>query len=283
MGSMRRLTAAVAAAALVLAGGVSAAASPNGPGPRTPSSVVVEVQTYNMYFGANLTPLFTPGANPIDAATAIWNEMQASKIPERAQAVAELIAEEAPDLVGLQEVSTWRSAPATFTPPQTFTPGQFETDYDALDLLMADLAELGTPYEMVVANTNFSNEPGPGSVGPLPVITGPGPDFRLVTFTDRDVILAKKSSLSRGRMQVGDVQSDTFMAKLVVNVAGSPVSVPRGWSSANINVRGRTFTFMNTHFEAYGLPAAVRSDPQPAGRGVGRRHRGLGSPGRPGG
>ena len=250
---LRRTAAVVAAAALVLAGGSAAAAKDN---PSNGSSVVVSVQTYNMYFGANLTPLFAPGANPIEAATAIWAEMQASRIPERARAVAELIAEEAPDLVGLQEVSTWRSAPASFTPPQSFTPtGPFVTDYDALALLMADLAERGTPYEMVVANTNFSNEPGPGSVGPLPVVTGLGPTFRLATFTDRDVILVKRSSLSGGRIEAfdpEDVQSHTYQAKLTVLVSGNVVSVPRGWSSADVTVRGRTFTFFNTHFEAYG-------------------------------
>jgi endonuclease/exonuclease/phosphatase family metal-dependent hydrolase len=255
MGLMRRLAASAAAVALVVAGPVSAQAAPKGPGPSTPSSVVMEVQTYNLYFGANLTPLFTPGTDPLEAATAIWEEMQASNIPERARAVAELIAQEAPDLVGLQEVSTWRSAPAAVGGPAGFFPtGPFETDYGALDLLLADLASLGTPYEAVVANTNFSNEPGPGSVGPLPVIAGPGPDFRLVTFTDRDVILVKKSSLTPGRIEVGDLRSENFQASLVVNVVGTPVVVPRGWSSADITVRGRTFTFMNTHFEAYGLP-----------------------------
>jgi endonuclease/exonuclease/phosphatase family metal-dependent hydrolase len=253
MKSLRRHAAAVVAAALVLGGGSPATAAPKGPS--TPSSVVVGVQTYNMYFGANLTPLFT-GSDPLPAATAIWAEMQASDIPARARAVAELIADDAPDLVGLQEVSTWRSAPASFTPPQTFAPtGPFVTDYDALALLLADLAELGTPYEMVVANTNFSNEPGTGSVGPLPVITGPGPKFRLATFTDRDVILVKRSSLSRGRIEAfspDDLQSHTYQATLTVLVSGTFVSVPRGWSSADVTVRGRTFTFFNTHFEAYG-------------------------------
>ena len=252
---LRRSSAMIAAAALVLAGGSATSAADN---PSNGSAAVVKVQTYNMYFGADLTPLFTPGADPIAAASAIWAEMQASKIPERAQAVAELIAEEAPDLVGLQEVSTWRSAPATYTPPTTFTPGSFATDYDALGLLLADLATLGTPYQAVVANTNFSNEPGPGSVGPLPVITGPGPTFRLVTFTDRDVILVKESSLSRGRLSVGSTASHTFTAKLVVNVAGKSVAVPRGWSTAQIKVRGRSFTFANTHFEAYGAPGTLQ-------------------------
>jgi endonuclease/exonuclease/phosphatase family metal-dependent hydrolase len=206
-----------------------------------------------MYFGADLTPLFA-SSDPVAAASAIWAEMQASMIPERARAVAELIAEDAPDLVGLQEVSTWRSAPAAVGGPAGFYPtGEFVTDYEALDLLLADLADLGVPYEMVVANTNFSNE-----ALPLPVVTGSG--LRLATFTDRDVIIAKTSSLSRGRMQVGDVASHNFQDGLVVSVAGKELDVPRGWSSANISVRGRTFTFMNTHFEAYSFPGDPLKD-----------------------
>ncbi len=252
---MRRSAAVLAAAALVLGGG-SAAAAKGGPnpgpkgGPSTSSAVVVEVQTYNMYFGANLTPLFAPGADVLTAATAIWNEMQASRIPERARAVAEIIAEEAPDLVGLQEVSTWRSAPTT---TGTSPSGPFVTEYDALQLLRAELKKLGVPYKVVVANTNFSNDPAvpQSTVPPLPFEVSEGV-YRLATFTDRDVILVRKSSLSRGRIQLGETESHLFDAKLTVPVAGSLVNVPRGWSSADVTVRGRTFTFFNTHFEAYG-------------------------------
>lgn len=249
---LRHAGAVAVAAVLVLTGGAPAGAKPQSP--NTPSAVVAEVQTYNLYFGANLTPLFAPDVDVLEAATAIWNEMQASDIPARVQAAAQLIAEEAPDLVGLQEVSTWRSAPAALGGPGGFVPtGPFTTDYEALDLLLDDLADLGTPYEVVVANTNFSNV-----TFPLPVVVGPGPDFRLATFTDRDVILVKRKSLKRSRMQIGDVSSRNFAAELTVSVAGNPVSVPRGWSEADVSVRGRTFTFMNTHLEAYGLPP--RSD-----------------------
>ena len=75
------------------------------------------------------------------------------------------------------------------------------TDYDALALLLADLAELGTPYQLVVANKNFSNDLAspPNAVPPLPVTTPSG--WRLAVFTDRDVIIVKKSSLSRGRIK----------------------------------------------------------------------------------
>ena len=113
-----------------------------------------------------------------------------------------------------------------------------------------------------MANKNFSNDLAspPNAVPPLPVTTPSG--WRLAAFTDRDVIIVKKSSLSRGRImpfESGDLQSHTYAAKLTVPVSGAMVSVPRGWSSADVTVRGRTFTFMNTHFEAYGVRRRCRT------------------------
>lgn len=246
MRSVRRLFLVVSTAALLVAGGSPASAAPSSP--TTPSAVVTGVQTYNLYFGADLTPLFDPGADVIGAASLIWAQMQDSRIPERAGAVAELIAEDAPDLVGLQEVSTWRSAPARLTAQGPVPTGPFTTDYDALALLLADLADLGSPYTAVVANTNFSNV-----TFPLPVVTSTG--LRLATFTDRDVILVRQSSLRNGRIQPitpADVSSHTYAASFEVALAGQRIDVPRGWSTADITVRGRTFRFANTHFEAYG-------------------------------
>ena len=58
--------------------------------------------------------------------------MAASDIPARAQAVARQIVAKQPDLVGLQEVSTWASAPATLAARPSLPTGPFVTDYDAL-------------------------------------------------------------------------------------------------------------------------------------------------------
>ncbi|MCU0266192.1 MAG: endonuclease/exonuclease/phosphatase family protein [Actinomycetia bacterium] len=237
--SVRWRAALAAVAATVIAASAPAAAAAAPPGPQTPSSGVGGVQIYNMYFGADLQPLFAPGADPIAATSAIWTEMQDSKIPERAIAVARQIVAEQPDLVGLNEVSTWASSASPT--------GPFVTDYDALSLLLADLAALGTPYTFVTANTNFSNV-----TFPLPVITPTG--LRFATFTDRDVILVRSASLSRGRIRLGATQNHTFAAKLQVSVAGQTIDVPRGWSAVDVTVRGRTFRFANTHFEAYGNP-----------------------------
>ena len=242
----RNLIVAGAVAAALAIGGAPAGADPK-PGPSTPSSVVLEVQTYNLYFGADLNPLFDPDGDLLVAASKVYAEMQASRIPERARGAAELIAADRPDVVGLQEVSVWRSAPATLVSGGVAPTGPFETDYDALELLLADLADLGTPYQVVEANKNFSNE-----AFPLPVMTPGG--LRLVAFTDSDVILVRSASLKRGGLSVGDTQSHTFEATLQVPIGGQLIDVPRGWSTADIDVRGRTFRVANTHLEAWGLP-----------------------------
>ena len=242
MSLLRRVSIAATAAALCVAWSAPAVAAPSAPD--TPSAVVVEVQTYNLYIGADLTPLFA-ASNPVVAASMVWAEMQVSDIPARARAVAEVLADEEPDLVGLQEVSTWRSAPAEFTGGDPVATGEFVTEHDALELLLAELAELGTPYDVVVASTSFSNEQFP-----LPVISASG--LRLATFTDRDVILVRQSSLGPGRIAVADSDTGTYGARLLVTVAGDPVEVPRGWAWADIEVRGRTLRFVTTHLEAYG-------------------------------
>lgn len=250
----RAAVAAVAVLALSASAPVAAAASTGGP--QTPSSVVLGVQTYNMDFGADLQPLFeisTP-EDAFFAATAIWGEMVTSDIPARAKAVAKQIVARQPDLVGLQEVSIWASAPAS---PPAFTPtGPFVTDYDALALLLADLKALGTPYTVVTANTNFSNAPGLSSIGPLPFLDARG--FRLATFAESDVTLVRSSSLSRGRISLGEPQKHTYAVLLTVNVGGSPVAVPRGWTDVDVTVRGRTIRFANTHLEAYGVEGTLK-------------------------
>ena len=187
MRGLRRRSVVVAVVALALTAGSPAAAAPSGPEDMTPAAGV-EVQTYNVDAGAELTPLFA-ASDPLVATSMIWAQMQMSDIPGRAHALAEVIAEEAPDLVGLQEVSTWRSAPAEFTGSTFEAVGEFVTEHEVLDLLLDDLADLGTPYELVVANTNFSNE-----TFALPAVTGSG--LSMVTVTERDVMLARSSTLA---------------------------------------------------------------------------------------
>lgn len=242
--TLRRAAAALAAVAL----GTTLALTPTGPSGAAPSSsaVVLGVQTYNMDFGADLAPLFAiqDPADLVPATSAVWAEMQASRIPERALAVARLIADRQPDLVGLQEVSIWRSAPAS---PSGGPTGEFVTDYDQLASLLGSLAALGTPYQAVIAQQDFSNE-----AFPLPALTAGG--LRLVAFTDRDVILVRTASLSRGRITLGPATGQVYSTLLPVSVAGIDISVPRSYVTVDVKVRDRTIRFASTHLEAYGYP-----------------------------
>jgi len=108
----------------------------------------------------------------------------------------------------------------------------------------------------VTANTNFSNAPGPSSIGPLPFLGAAG--FRLATFTERDVILVRSSSLRHGRIALGPTQNHTYQVLLPVNVAGKLFYVPRGWSAVDVTVRGRTLRLANTHLEAYGVEGTLK-------------------------
>jgi endonuclease/exonuclease/phosphatase family metal-dependent hydrolase len=242
--SLRRATVALAALAL----GTTLAVAPTGPSGAAPSSsaVVLGVQTYNMDFGADLAPLFAieDPADLVPATSAVWAEMQSSRIPERAMGVARLIAARQPDLVGLQEVSLWRSAPASSSGEQT---GPFVTDYDQLTSLLGSLAALGTPYQVVISQPNFSNE-----TFPLPAMTASG--LRLVAFTDREVILVRAASLSRGRITLGAAAGQVYSVLLPVSVAGISIAVPRSFVTVDVTVRDRTIRFASTHLEAYGYP-----------------------------
>jgi endonuclease/exonuclease/phosphatase family metal-dependent hydrolase len=173
--------------------------------------------------------------------------MQASRIPERVRAAAGLIAQHGADLVGLQEVSLWRSAPADRGPRGISPTGPWTTDHDALALLLADLAALGTPYTVAVENTNYSNE-----TIPLPVVTPGG--LRMAAFSDSDITLVCSRALHRGFLGLGPVQRHTFRAKRRVSIGGTPLDVPRGWSAVDVELPQGTVRFANTHLEALGEP-----------------------------
>jgi endonuclease/exonuclease/phosphatase family metal-dependent hydrolase len=153
--------------------------------------------------------------------------------------VAGLIAEKAPDVIGLQEVALWKQAPATLTALGPVCPGpaSFTATVDYLTTLQAKLVAAGHPYRAVVWNSNFN--------GTLPISL-----TTCASFTDRDVILVR-SDLPASMLSVGDTASGTYEAGMIVPLNGQPLSVPRGWSWADVTVGRKTFRFFDTHLEAY--------------------------------
>ena len=208
---------------------------------------VANVMTRNLYLGADLTPAILAPTLPefIAANGQILREVTANNFPVRAKGLAKEILEAKPDLVGLQEVALWRTAPVNF---EVLTKGPSATTvrYDYLAELLAELNKGPDRYEVVVVQNEFDLE-APGDEDGNPE-TGPlGADIN-GRLTMRDVILARRGA----GVDTKNAQSANFATNLVVPVAGVPVTVKRGWTATDAKVRGSGwFRFVNTHLEAF--------------------------------
>lgn len=231
-GRLGRLAAALAVAIAIsqaLVGGVVAA------DPKTDRPV--RVMTRNLYLGADLTPAIT-ATSLQDLAikvAQIYGKVQATDFPARATVLAREIGEADPMIVGLQEVSLWRTgAPGVLDGP--VTPAT-DVVYDFLALLQAALAAAGTPYDAAVVQQELDVE-APSALGF---------DVRL---TQRDVILVK-SGLPADELTVTSTGAAIYSTNLVFNIVGSPVTNTRGWTSVDVTANQRTFRLVNTHLEAF--------------------------------
>lgn len=203
--------------------------------------------TRNLYLGASLTPIFAAaqGTDPnalVGAASAAWLQILASDFPSRAEELADELAAEMPDLVGLQEVTLYRMGP--FNPAQPATTPVL----DFLGLLQSEIAERDLPYAVVSQITAFDGE--------LTVFTPSG--LRDIRLTDRDVILAR-TDLPTSLMKLSNPQSGLYDAHLTVPSLFVPGGLPivRGWTSVDVKSRGKTFRFIDTHLEAFSDPHQV--------------------------
>jgi hypothetical protein len=218
-------------------------AAPNQP----TDSKHITVMTRNLYLGANLDQAIAAifSGNPdtiIQAATATWASVVATNFPERAEVLADEIAHSQPHLVGLQEVSLYRTGlPDTFS--DNPTPAR-RVRLDYLEILLEELDERDLHYAPVAVTKNFDVE-NPGYTAP-----GVLQDIRL---TDRDVILAR-TDLPASELKLSNVQTANFRtnASLPIGTTGQSITILRGWGSVDVKVRNKQFRFINTHLEQEG-------------------------------
>jgi endonuclease/exonuclease/phosphatase family metal-dependent hydrolase len=236
----------LAAAAVVVAVAPGATSS----APRPVSAVTMDVGVYNVYLGADLTPLFGATSLPDFGARAeaIYAEMVRTDFPQRAEAIAELVAEERPDVLGLNEVARWETAPMTLVPtpggPVPVVTGPYTTTYDFERILLDALAAAGEPYTVVAKNTNFTSAAIPIPIPISPTLAG--------RFTDHDLILVRIDALKH--ISVSNPRSFNFSvgSSFSVTLFGLPIVVERGWSTVDLTQWARTYRFVNTHLEAFG-------------------------------
>lgn len=230
-------------------GATPAAENKQGPPAHAKKDRDITVMTRNLYLGATLEPLFNPPPTTpeqlVAAATQLWHQVQFTDFPRRAQALAAEIAEEKPDLIGLQEVTLYRVG----TPGDPASATQVRLDF--LDELLRALAQRGQRYEVASSQAAFDGELTAFDWAP-PAGTGGLIDVRL---TDRDVILARKGP-ETANIKVSNAQGGLYENALVLPVLGQPLRIDRGWTSVDVKHRGRSFRLINTHLEAFAQPIA---------------------------
>lgn len=199
--------------------------------------------TQNLYLGSSLTSAITATTPEafLGAVANIYGTAVFTDFPRRAEAIADTIAAERPDLIGLQEVTEWvvQRTNAGVTPPS----------YDFLLILQAELDERGLDYDVAGVADN-------ADIGPAPLVV-PGvcnppasatavPDC-VVTLRDRDVILVNDDT--RGLRVKRSVSGSYLTQEVLTPPGGEPVSFDRGWVYVDAKYKGRKLRFVNTHLE----------------------------------
>ena len=202
----------------------------------------VTVMTRNVYLGADLFSLLDPSC--ADAAILVcvaqlYGTVVASDVHARMAAIAAEIEATNPDLVGLQEVTTYYSqVPGDHHIPGSETQATNVT-FDFLEILMDELDARGLNYNIAAENMNADVE-FPSTVDGVNFI-----DYRLM---DRDVILA------RNDVTVSNVLENNFDAAItaVIPIGGVDITFTRGFSHLTAMKDGVSFTFANAHLEVGG-------------------------------
>lgn len=209
----------------------------------------IKVMSRNIYLGADIFPVLEAAQSPDPTAvplavTGIFQTVQQTNFPERAEALADEIERRKPDVIGLQEVSTWR----------TQIPGDFlvgnptqasDVAYDFLEILQAALESRDLHYNVAVSVDNADLE--------LPMIAGVQADgvtplFGDLRLSDRDVILVKDNH----RISYSNTIANNFTVNGITSVGGTNIEFTRGYTIADIHVRGADYRFVNTHLETGG-------------------------------
>lgn len=215
----------------------------------------VKTMTRNLYLGADIFKVLEAAENPdpqlggLDipiAVAELFQTVQYTNFPERAEALANEIWFHRPHLVGLQEVSLWYiQSPGDMAGGGT-TPAD-EIVYDYLQILLDALTARGLHYRVAVATTDNADVE-------LPMLTGftdqGVPTFDDVRLVDRDVILVRRD------VRCWNTDTASYNTNVSEVVGGVSLEFTRGWTAADVAVRGSVYRFVNTHLEISGAPGS---------------------------
>ena len=197
----------------------------------------ITAMTQNLYVGAEILSIaVAPGlCELMGAANAAVEQVLANDFPQRADALAALIAAEVPEVVGLQEVFN------VILSDLAGTPEYFE---DYLALLLAALNDQGASYYMAATRSSTPITVPADSDGDCdPNNPGLGAADYLATIVDHDVILC------RDDVVCSSPSTKNFEYNVSASTPGGDLVIERGWASVVATLKGRSYRVMDTHLE----------------------------------
>ncbi len=193
----------------------------------------VTALTWNVYVGADIGRVIQArtAEEAIALATEEWAHVRATNFPARASVLAQAIAAQRPQLIGLEELAIYRTTDRPFEELAT------HVAYDFLALLLDTLHARGLDYSAAAVDRTTDIQ--------VPVIVAFDPAghpiFGGVRFTDGDAVL-----VHGGVLRVNP-RSGLYAAYLPVTLAGVTSGVYQGWSSVEATIGGQTYRFVATH------------------------------------
>ncbi len=227
----------------------------------------IDVMTMNQYLGADLTPIINAGnAAEFNAAVvAALEEAAANDFPARAVALAEVITDRLPDLVGLQEAFVF--ACTDLGPPTADegcdNPRIRNAFNDQLQLTLEAINDLGENYVAVGSVVNFNTTSLIVPPVPIPGIPFNIDGFNAVSTTlDRDVILAREDiagtaspvdySVFQGFGICLNPSADGCNYQFIASATlpdGTVLDIERGFVGVDATIDGKDYRFVDTHLE----------------------------------
>lgn len=203
----------------------------------------VTVMSRNLYLGADVGPAMELLPDLSAAATFMWEQVHATDFAARSAAIATEVVRAAPDVLALQEATTWSCAPHVWS--------RAVPVFDFTTMLLQALDSQGARYAVAEADGRRAVNPG-FSIGPIPGLTTVhdpevfqplfGTDDAACGFRIADTLIVREGvDVER----VGTTEFET-----AYSVVPLVMTVHRGYSWADIRVDGSRVRVVTTHLES---------------------------------
>jgi len=206
----------------------------------------VRVMTRNLYLGGDIFKVVdaaqnNPASIPYVVAEVFHTILQ-TNFRARAEAIADEIAGANPQVIGLQEVSTFYIETPGDSLSENPTPAK-EIVIDFYTVLNDALEARGMHYDdFSVTNSDVE----------VPMLNINSPTYLSdVRMVDHDHVLVRRGH------QASMVLADNYITYLDLNLGNVPVEFIRGFVIVDVDVKGETFRFVNTHLEVCSEPNSI--------------------------